>query len=392
VNLAVVSKFPPVAEGISDYGRFVATSLAGRAEVGRLTILADDNGQPPVPIAPELEVRRIWRPNRPMLAPRLLREITRLRPTAVWYNVSLGMFGGSTLAAGGFLLPALTRRLGIRSVVTLHELPRIPLQDLGIGSGWRQRLGVAGAIRLLRQADVVCVTLDGFRRQLDPSGRAGDHLVHLPLCGYDEPRLAPFAGPPTALLLTSLAPYKGIETLVDAFRIARRAVPNGRLTIAGIEHPRFPGYAAALRRNVADVDGVVWLGPVPDGEVSALVEGSHVVVAPYLVATGSSATIHRAVALGRSVIATDLPEFRAMAREEDLLIDFVPRHDAGQLAHALATLWTEPTRRNAIAQLNLISARRHCLAATTDAYLRLLSGRPAYQPSIAMSRSASGAC
>jgi glycosyltransferase involved in cell wall biosynthesis len=391
VNLVVVSKFPPVAEGISDYGRFVASALARRSEVSRVTVLADDNGQSAPPGAPELDVCRVWRPNQSTLAPRLLAEILRLRPTAAWFNVSLGMFGGSTLSAGGFLLPALTRRLGIRSVVTLHELPSVPLTDLGVGSGWRQRVGVAAAIQLLRGADVLCLTLDGFRRQLDPRGRAGDRLVHLPLCGYDEPRLLPFGGPPSALLLTSLAPHKGIETLVEAVRTARRQVPNGRLTIAGIEHPRFPGYAAELRRNVATVDGVTWLGPVPDRDVGALVEQSHVVVAPYLVATGSSATIHRALALGRPVIATDLPEFRAMAREEDLLIEFVPRHSSEQLARALETLWTQPTRRDAIARKNLVSARRYSLAATTDVYVRLLSGHPAYQASVAMSRSASGA-
>jgi glycosyltransferase involved in cell wall biosynthesis len=391
VNLAIVSKYPPISEGVSDYGRHVAASLARRSEVRRLTVLANVNGQAPRAAARGVQLRRVWRPNEAMLVPRLIVEILQLRPDAIWYNVSLGMFGGSALAAGAFVLPALTRRLGIRSIVTLHEVPSIPLSDLGVRNGWSHRVGVAGAIRLLRQADVLCVTIDRFRRRLDPTGVAADRIVHLPLCGYDEPQSAPFEGPPVALLLTSLAPHKGIETLLEAFSIARRTVSDGRLAIAGIEHPRFPGYSAALQRHLADVAGVDWLGAIPDDNVREVIQRSHVVVAPYLVATGSSATIHRALALGRPVIATDLPEFRAMAREEDVQIEFVPASDPLRLARALELLWTEPARSGAIVQKNLISARRHSLAATTDAYVRLLAGGLAYQPSVAMSRTASGA-
>jgi glycosyltransferase involved in cell wall biosynthesis len=115
------------------------------------------------------------------------------------------------------------------------------------------------------------------------------------------------------------------------------------------------------------------------------------VVAPYQVATGSSATVHRAVTLGRPVVVTDLPEFRAMAREEDLWLEFVPRDNPAQLAAVLRKLWTESDRRDAIARHNFVSAQRHSLTSTTDAYLRLLEGQAHCPAPIAISRSASSA-
>jgi glycosyltransferase involved in cell wall biosynthesis len=256
----------------------------------------------------------------------------------------------------------------------LHELPSGPLDALGINDGLRYRTAVASVIRLLREADVLCVTIDSFRRTLDPECSNADRIIHLPLCGYDEPRLEPFEGPPSALVMTSLAPHKGIENLLAAFRIARQTVTEATLVIAGIEHPRFPGYAASLRGEVGDLPGVTWLGTVADDDVGAVIRRAHVVVTPYRVATGSSATIHRALALGRPIIASDLPEFRAMAREEDLAIELVPPECPRQLAGALESLWTHPARRDAIAHHNLVSARRNSLSSTTDAYLRLLTG------------------
>jgi glycosyltransferase involved in cell wall biosynthesis len=375
LNIAIVSKYPPLSEGISDYGRHVAASLAKRREVDKLTVLADANEWALTKVQDGVQIRRIWRQNELSLLPRLVGEILRLKPDAIWFNASLTMFGLSVAAASGFVLPAVCRRLGIRSVVTLHELPSGPLGALGVNSGVRSRAAVASVIRLLREADVLCVTIDGFRRKLDPECSHANRIVHLPLCGYDEPGQEPFEGSPTALVMTSLAPHKGIENLLDAFRLARRTVATARLVIAGIEHPRFPGYATTLQREISGLAGVTWLGTVADDEVRAVMRQAHVVVAPYRVATGSSATIHRAIALGRPIIATDLPEFRAMALEEDLLLEFVPPESPRHLARALETFWTQSTRRDAVAQHNLLSARRNSLASTTDAYLRLLGGR-----------------
>jgi len=50
-------------------------------------------------------------------------------------------------------------------------------------------------------------------------------------------------------------------------------------------------------------------------------------VAP-IQSTGSSATIHQAIGFGRPAVVTDLPEFRAIAEEEDLWLEYFPNNDS----------------------------------------------------------------
>jgi glycosyltransferase involved in cell wall biosynthesis len=390
VRLAVVSKFPPAAEGISDYGQHVARSLAARPEVERVTVLANRIAKEHVDPCRAVDVRRVWRANEPGLTIRLVREIMRARPSTVWFNVSLAMFGDTAFALGGFLVPALTRRLGLRTLVTLHELPTSDLVELGVTGGASRRAGLDLAVGLLLQSDVVCVTIDGHRRLLEQRrfGRAA--IMHVPLCGYDDPELAPFPSTPTALILTSHAPHKNLPLLIEAFRRVRRNVPNARLLVAGIDHPRFPGYLGEQRARYASESGISWLGPVSDDAVRLTVSQATVVVAPYRIATGSSATVHRAIGLGRPVVATALPEFRSLADEEDLWLEFFPRNDSCALADALVDLLVNQQRCQEIARHNYRSARRNSLTTTTDTYLQLLRGVSLPRASIAISRFASG--
>ncbi|HLZ07022.1 MAG TPA: glycosyltransferase family 4 protein [Chloroflexota bacterium] len=391
MNIVVVTKYPPRSEGISDYGQHLSEALAQRPEVRSLTILADQTGESTQPSrAPA--VRRVWSPNDPLLVQRITRELLRLRPDAVWFNVSLAMFGDRLPAIGGFLLPAISRRLGARTVVTLHEFPHGRLSDLGVGDGPIRRAGVRTAVALLHRADVVCVTIAGGRRR--PVGRDTSdpcRILHVPLCGYSEPTLEPFGGEPTILVLTSHAPHKNVPFLLTAFQKMRLRVPDARLVLAGIDHPRFPGFLSQLRETHGDQPGVEWRGPVATPDIRDLFRRSRIVVAPYSVATGSSATIHQAIGFGRPAVVTDLPEFRSMAQEEDLWLEFFPRNDSDRLADALLDLASDNTKCGAIARYNLNSAKRHSLAATTDIYLRLLAGTSEFPSKLSASSLPSGA-
>ncbi len=373
MKVAIVTRYPPLPEGISDYGKHVAGALAQRAEVERVTVVANRIDQPTPRPDGAIEVRRVWRENDPWTPIQILGAIRASRADAAWFNVSLAMFGTSPAVLGSFLLPGLIRRLGLRSIVTLHELPSTDLSQVGFRDGRVRRLGLSLALNLLRQADTVCVTIDGFRQRLG-SGRDDDRMVYLPLSGYADPELAPFVGPPTILILTSHAPHKNLQLLVEAFRLVRAAIPTARLLVAGIDHPRYPGYLAEVKRSYPAEPGVSWLGALSDKAVAAELCSAWIVVAPYRVVTGSSATIHRAIAAGRPVVATDLPEFRAMAAEEDLWLEYFPRDDGPALGAALTSLLADPERRAAMAERNYRSAQRNSLSATADAYIRLFRG------------------
>ena len=375
MKLAVVSKLPPPSEGISDFGRHLVEGFGRRPDVDRVIVLANATRHPVRSPLAAGELRRIWHPNDPRLALQILRGIAELRPDVVWYNVSLAMFGDGPAALPGFLLPAITRRQGIRSVVTLHEQPTDRLDELGARDSALRRAGVRLATRLLGQADVVCVTTDRSRRALR-HWSATAQIVHIPLCGYGEPELAPFPERASALMLTSHAPHKNLPILLEAFARVRAALPCATLVLAGIDHPRFPGYLAECRRRYGNPPGVSWRGEVAASDVRSLICQATVMVAPYRLATGSSATLHQAIGLGRPVIVSDLPEFRAVAEEEDLWLEFCPRDDASRMAELLDRLFRDRAYCQAIAVHNHHSARRNSLATTLERYLRLFQPSP----------------
>ena len=137
--------------------------------------------------------------------------------------------------------------------------------------------------------------------------------------------------------------------------------------IAGADHPRHPGFLAE-RRASCDVDAA-WRGYVARAELASLFAESTVVVVPANASTGSSGVIHRAVAHGRAVLASDLPDFRALADEEDLALDWYAPGDVDALAAALGALLDDGARRDALVRHNLRSLARLTPRRTVDAYL-----------------------
>ena len=72
------------------------------------------------------------------------------------------------------------------------------------------------------------------------------------------------------MFFTTLAPFKGLELLLEAFQALHMEFPQLRLTIAGTEHTRFPNYARDLRARFNGISGVQWLGQVLEDDVKDL--------------------------------------------------------------------------------------------------------------------------
>jgi glycosyltransferase involved in cell wall biosynthesis len=391
--LAVVSKYPPSVEGVSEYARNVVDSLARSSQVEQITVIANRAISGPLRSEPPIDVRPVWQLGEPALGFRILREIRAVNPDVIWYNVSYSLFGGTAFSLPGFALPAMTRRLGIPSIVTLHEQRTGKIAELGVPDDIFRRAALQSILHLLLMSDVVCVTTASHGRALEKRrtpGRA--RIIHLPLCGYDDPCVEPLSDPSRVLMLTSHAPHKNLPLLLDAFRLVRSRIPAAWLTVAGIDHPRFPGYLDQVRRKHVADPGVEWVGPVAASAMRSTFSQATLVVVPYRATAGSSATVHQAIGVGRPVISADLPELRAMAEEEDLWLEFFPPDNAEKLAEAVEGLLADPARRLEIAQHNLRSAQRNSLAATSERYLSLFQGQSEHaRASTPISRYASGA-
>ena len=146
--------------------------------------------------------------------------------------------------------------------------------------------------------------------------------------------------------------------------------PQLQLTIAGEEHPRFPGYIQSVKKRFTGLQGVRWLGQIPDENVIGLFRRAQIVVLPYRTSTGSSSVLHQAAAWGCAVVASDLSEMRALALENNFQIEFFENGNAESLRNAIRALLASPSRRLAQAQNNFRAIQNVRLESTCRRYLQ----------------------
>lgn len=146
-----------------------------------------------------------------------------------------------------------------------------------------------------------------------------------------------------AASVARLDAVKDLQTLLEAFAHARRAVPQSRLLIVG-DGPERPALVERAAR--ADLAGAVdFLGLRPD--VRKILPAADLYVNSSI-SEGVSITILEAMAAGLPVVATAAggnPEILAEGRAGVL----VPVRDPVRLGQAIAALATEPGRRATLA-------------------------------------------
>jgi glycosyltransferase involved in cell wall biosynthesis len=289
----------------------------------------------------------------------------------------MAMFGRSRRVNFlALMTPLLARRAGIPVVTTLHEVfETVHARDLGLPNGALTTWGARLATRLLLASHAVCVTLAPYAQLLRERYRA-DNVLHLPLGTFTEAVNLPkpaAASTHGVLFFAHHAPHRGLEALIESFRSVQARFPSATLTIAGSDHARFPGYLAQVRASMNGQHGLRWLGPQPESALRDLFANASVVALPYLATTGSSSVLFRAVAYGRPVVASDLPDLRMAAAEAGLQVVFAPPGDVAAWARALSALLADPGRQRALAEHNLAAVRGQSLAATCARYEALLT-------------------
>jgi glycosyltransferase involved in cell wall biosynthesis len=388
MRLYVVSPFPPEYTGVGQYGWTIVNGLAATGRFSEITVLAPKiarpNGQHSeaagVGRKSPIRVRRVWALDDPLAAGRLARNIAHGRPDAVWFNLGLTVFGDSRpVNFLGLMAPLLVRHTSARLVVTLHQLlEATPPSAIGAKNGRITSLGARTATRMLLTADAVCVTLRRYRDLLENQYGARN-VAHIPLGASNGVEYLPRpagAPPEDILFFGSAAPYKGLPVLLEAYRRLKLKRPQATLTIAGADHPRFPGYTSGMRSEVeaqrAGSSGIRWLGPVPEERLRDVFARARVVAMPYLASTGGSSVVHRAAGYGRPIVASDLPDLRAAMHEEGLRLEMVAPGDGAALASALEAMLADTRCQDAQARHNLAVMSKMTLAHTSASYLKLL--------------------
>lgn len=153
------------------------------------------------------------------------------------------------------------------------------------------------------------------------------------------------ADAPVIGCVANINPQKGIVELVEAFGLARRAIPDARLVVVGAEYATHKGYSARVREVIRDLGleegrDVIFPGARFDHQF-ALAGFDCFAFAPIPRGEGITTAVLEAMASGLPVVCTSvagLPE----AVKDGESGRLVPPGDRSAMANAIVGLLTDP--------------------------------------------------
>ncbi len=243
----------------------------------------------------------------------------------------------------------LFRKRGVKIILTVHDL--VPHDT---GQEYKQT-----CISLYQMVDGIICHSDNVRKSLSseffvPEEKItviphGPFFYDLPCTAADQ-TLRSFDLEPGKLLVLwqgIIFPYKGVDLLLNAWQQVEASNDNARLLIAGTGAPEF---AEQIHDQIARLGlkhVAVHLRFVSTEELVALYRAADVVVYPYRAITTSGA-LATGLALGKAIVASNLPVFRELLtnRENALLVD---PQDTTALAAALTELSIDSPLRQRLA-------------------------------------------
>jgi glycosyltransferase involved in cell wall biosynthesis len=237
----------------------------------------------------------------------------------------------------------LAERLGLPLITTLHGYEVSRSRSALLLSGRLSWMRYALRQRALqRRGDLFLAVSEALRRQaiarFYPAERTRTHYIGVDLDRFPAGR----GGPDTILFVGRLVEKKGVETLLQAFAIVRRARPDASLIIVG-EGP----LGSRLRRLAGE--SVRFLGSLAPDAVAEWMRRATVLATPSVTARdgdaeGLPSVIVEAAASALPVVGSDhsgIPE--AIVEGETGFI--VPERDAEALAARLTAILSDADLR-----------------------------------------------
>lgn len=375
MKICLVTAFPPSREALNEYGFHIARELRQLPGIS-LTILGDTDAPAGEPELEGFDIVRCWAFNSLKNPAGILREIRRIRPDVVWFNLGFASFGGNPLPAfEGIAIPAMVRMAGFYTHVTLHQLMEtVDLKDAGVRFPLMYKVGGFLATQVLLLANSVSVMLPAYRDILRDKYSRGAVYVrrHGILSGRPEyPDFSVRNNPEKQILaFGKWGTYKRLELMVESFNMVARTDPHAQLVIAGSDHPKAQGYLKSIQDQCREHPQIRFIGYVQEDAIPAMFQRSTVAVMPYTSSAGSSGIAHLAAAYGVPIIASDIPDFHQLAEEEGLAIEFFTPGNAQALANSLLKLLTSSELQMEMALQNVSAALRMSMPEIILQYLR----------------------
>jgi len=391
MKICLVATFPPSGRQLNEYAFHIARELRNHPGV-ELTILADEltkydfatdeNGKPlevgAQPELPGFNVIRCWKFASLSNPIRLLNTIRRLKPDIVWFNLVFSSFAtpeNPVAAFAGLSIPAMVRAAGFYTHITLHHIiEHVDFAAAGVKRERLYQLGSDFATRALLRANSVSVLLPGYRRTLVNKYSAQNVLLgtHGTFASAPEPPDFGKRGNPHQRILAigHWGTYKRLETLMAAFPLVLKEVPEAKLVVAGANHHTRAGYWESIRDAQPPELPIDFKGYVPEDAIPELFQSTSILVLPYDSATGSSGPAHQACEFGVPIVCADIPDFRGMVTDEEMAVRFYRVGDHQDLAQQLIRILKSEELQRSMADQNFAAGVQMTMTNVIANYLR----------------------
>lgn len=235
------------------------------------------------------------------------------------------------------------------------------------GSGLRRLVAPLGDVlstAALRRADAVRTITAYTTRLVRELGvePAAEFPAYMDLAPFTDRPLVPLPDPPAALFVGVLEPYKNIDGLADAWRLAAPRLPGVELHVVG-QGTR----TDVVERLLADVPGQTrWTAQLSTPEVAAALDGATLLVLPSR-SEGMGRVVVEALCRARPVVGSAVGGIRDLVADgrNGLLVD--PSDTAG-IAEALVAVLSDRALAERLSAAALESARPW--VASPDEYAR----------------------
>jgi glycosyltransferase involved in cell wall biosynthesis len=381
-DVALIAPYPPRGErhgGHSGVASYTANLAEGLADQGaNVAVVAPHlDGEPSRHADGMVDVNRAFALGRRAL-PAAMSAAAQTEAPVVHLQFELFLYGGASSLIG---LPSALGRarwaLGESSLVTtMHQIVDASVVDRRYTR--LHRVGVpaplAGAgiaavqTGIVRASAATIVHESAFRRVL-PTAAVIPHGIEAvtPVERNVARRRLGLDGRFTVLCFGFVAPYKGLEVVLDAARHCGELV---HVVVAGGEHPRMggeAGFAASLAAQHGDV--ATFTGWVADEDVASWFSAADVAVFPYPRPFSSSGALALALAHGTPALLSP-----ALARCAGAPSVMTVPVDAQALADRLTELATRPPALAELRRWSSVLAAGRRWPAIAGQHLELYEG------------------
>jgi D-inositol-3-phosphate glycosyltransferase len=337
-RIALLGPLHPWRGGLAQYLQFLGEALERHAQVNAVTFTRQYPGLLfPGTTQFDLDAPRPRFLTVPMLDSinpitwrRTAAQLERWTPGAVVLKWWMPFFGPAFASAVGPLRKRGTRVVLVCDNLVGHE-PRVFDNAF---TDW-----------MMRNSDGYLVMSDAVERDLDrlKPGAPRRRVPHPFYAQFDRQRWTRETARASlgltgdvALFFGYVRHYKGLDTLLMAWKRVRAVRPQATLVVAGEFYEDPAAYAGLIQ----DAGGVRLIDRyIPDEEVEALFRAADVTVLPYRSGTQSGVT-HVAYALGTPVIATRVGGLTESIRDGETGLT-VPPEDPPALAAAIVRFFAE---------------------------------------------------